>query len=156
MSASSEHEHEHDNDSGKDHTVFVTNDHALSRSDAVLTDADRQILEASRTGEGTITLGEFDGDQILASRDVLDEVAQAARLSHTKAGNLTLFMGKKQATFVRELRVEKIYSWRSVAQACYDAWGGDWQPPSNQLVGMAFCETAARKFSEDYMVEPWN
>ena len=145
-----------DEEKSSDEAVFLTNDRAFSWKDAVLTDADREIVRTTITGEGAIKLAEADGDAILAPAIVMQEVTAAPGLSRGKAGNLTLFMGKKQAAFVRDLRVEKLYSWRAVAQACYDAWGGDWEPSFNQLVGMAFCEVAARRLGENYLEEPWN
>ena len=68
-------------------------------------------------------------------------------------------MTKERATRIRELRIgDRICSWRRIAEICYEEWGkdADWNPPSNQLAGMALCEFAARLFNENYMGEPWN
>lgn len=57
---------------------------------------------------------------------------------------------------VREWRVTQGCTWRRVAELAYEAWGGNWHPPSNQLVGMAICKWAAQKYGQDYMGGPWN
>jgi len=69
-------------------------------------------------------------------------------------------MTKEQAEFVRKLRVDERYSWRAVARRCYGNhrfrdWS-KWDPPSNQIMGMALCERAAVMYGEDYEKEPWN
>lgn len=66
------------------------------------------------------------------------------------------FTGLKpeQAAYVRRLRVDEGRSWRGVAWACAQAWGGDWE--HNQLAGMALCERAAAMLGEDPNAEPWN
>jgi hypothetical protein len=61
-----------------------------------------------------------------------------------------------RAAEVRRLRVDDGCSWRAVAHECFDSWQGTWSPPSNQLMGMALCEVAARVHDEEYMREPWN
>ncbi len=60
------------------------------------------------------------------------------------------------AAYVRRLRCDEGRSWRGVARACYEAWGGDWYPSSNQLIGMEFCQRAAGHFGEDPRIAPWN
>lgn len=63
-------------------------------------------------------------------------------------------MTQEQAEFVRFLRVEEGCSWRGVAAACNEEWGGDWE--SNQIAGMQFCEKAAPFFGEDAYDSKWN
>lgn len=58
--------------------------------------------------------------------------------------------------FVKYLRVSEECTWRRVAEQCHDLWGGQWEPPSNQLMGMALCERAAFLLDEDPGAEPWN
>ncbi len=60
----------------------------------------------------------------------------------------------ERADYVRKLRVDRKYTWRSVARACSTAWRTDWG--SNQIAGMAICEAAAKRFFEDYRQPPWN
>jgi hypothetical protein len=61
---------------------------------------------------------------------------------------------------VRALRIGKLgevrCSWREVALACHEAWGASWDPPGNQMWGIALCEIAAAAHGEDYLVAPWN
>ena len=49
-----------------------------------------------------------------------------------------------QAALVRGLRDEG-YTWRGIAETCHLEWGGDWQPPSNQIVGEHLCREAYRR-----------
>ena len=67
-----------------------------------------------------------------------------------------LEMTKERAEFVRKLRLEEDYTWRMIAQECFEQWQGDWEPSSNQLVGMALCKAAALVFNENYATAPWN
>lgn len=62
----------------------------------------------------------------------------------------------EQARFVRELRVEKQYTWRAVAQACHEAWGASWEPPSNQLWGKELCDLSAEALGQNPRIAPWN
>jgi hypothetical protein len=52
------------------------------------------------------------------------------------------------------LRVDRKYTWRSVARACSNAWRLDWG--SNQIAGMSICEAAAERLFEHYRKPPWN
>jgi len=63
-------------------------------------------------------------------------------------------MTEERAAYVRKLRVDRKYTWRSVARACSNAWGTDWG--SNQIAGMSICEAAAEYSFEDYRQPPWN
>lgn len=65
-------------------------------------------------------------------------------------------MDLRRAAFVRMLRVDQKCTWRRVAEVCHAQWTGDWDPPSNQIMGMALCEYAALAFGQEYMKEPWN
>jgi len=124
----------------------------MSDEERKLASADRSIIESAATGEGLIEI---------TSVEQLMELAQMAgeRFKGFQAMVLAL-MEKEHAEFVRKLRVDEGYSWRAVADTCYIEWGGDafeeWDPPSNQLMGMALCEHAAEFFDEHYMKEPWN
>jgi len=64
-------------------------------------------------------------------------------------------MTMERALRIRELRTTS--SWRTVAAVCFQEWGLDamWEPPSNQLVGMALCEAAALTLREDPNGFPW-
>jgi hypothetical protein len=56
----------------------------------------------------------------------------------------TLNMTQEQAQFIYEKRITQQGTWRYVAHACYDAWDGNWEPPSNQLMGISLCQEASR------------
>jgi hypothetical protein len=57
-------------------------------------------------------------------------------------------MNKGRARFVKEIRVDQKYSWRSVALRCFAEWQGNWRPPDNQIVGMKICEYAGELLKE--------
>jgi hypothetical protein len=117
-----------------------------------LAEADKKILEEAGCG-GLIAI---------TSNEQLMELAQAAGETKSIFDAMLKGMAQEQADFIRELRVDKGYTWRSVAQTCsenklFEGGVYDWQPPSNQLAGMALCERAAKFFKdEQYMKEPWN
>ena len=126
--------------------VFVTEDKAMHQG-AILSSADKEILESVKTGEGMITI---------ESVEQLKEMAKAASERFDEFKELCSPMTLGQAKAVRVLRVDKGYSWRAVAEACYELGWGKWSPPSNQIMGMALCERAAQLLGEDYEKEPWN
>lgn len=126
--------------------TFVTGDSGLLGKGVKIHPTDAEVIESAKTGEGLITV----------TPEMLDDLANAARETWDEFSSLAATITPEQAAFVRKLRVDDGWSWRGVAQECYNAWNGDWQPPSNQIMGMALCEAAAKHFSEDYMQEPWN
>jgi len=126
--------------------VFVTEDKAMHQG-AILSSADKEILESVQTGEGMITI---------ESVEQFQEMAKAASERFDEFKELCSPMTLEQAKVVRMLRVDKGYSWRAVAEACYELGWGKWSPPSNQIMGMALCERAARLLGEAYEKEPWN
>lgn len=118
--------------------------------DPGLTAADRELMRAAQTGEGLIPVGP---QELLA-------LGRAAREVFDEASDDFAGMTAEQAAFVRRLRLDDGdglgYSWRAVAETCHLEWQGTWEPPSNQLVGMAICKRAAELHGENYMEEPWN
>jgi len=62
----------------------------------------------------------------------------------------------EQATEVRQMRCDDGFTWRMVACECFDRWGGDWYPPSNQGIGQDICQAAAACFGENPNAAPWN
>ena len=89
------------------------------------------------------------------SGDDLTHLANAAALTwELFQKEVRAAMTDERAEYVRKLRVERKYTWRSVARACSNAWGIDWG--SNQLAGMCLCEAAAERFFENYRQPPWN
>ena len=126
--------------------VFVTDDKAIHQG-AILSSADKEILESVKTGEGMITI---------ESVEQLQEIAKAAAERFEEFREFCSPMELWQARIVRVLRVEVKCSWRAIAEACYKLGWGKWSPPSNQIMGMALCRRAAQLLGEDYEKEPWN
>lgn len=93
---------------------------------------------------------------MIRSVEELRELAEAASQAMGEFCRLAAGISNDQADFVRRLRVDESYSWRAVARACHEAWHGTWQPPSNQIMGMALCQEVASRQNEDYMQSPWN
>jgi hypothetical protein len=63
-------------------------------------------------------------------------------------------MSDEQALFVRDCRVTKEMTWRTVAQVCADAWAGDWG--SHQMAGVEICERAQWMLRERFPNDDWN
>jgi hypothetical protein len=126
--------------------IFVTDDKSI-REGGAFAKADTDILESIRKGEGFIAI---------ESPEQLQEIAKAAAERFEEFRELCRPMKRRQAKIIRKLRVKKRYTWRAIAQACFNFGWGKWSPPSNQLMGMALCEKAAKFFNENYMEPPWN
>ena len=126
--------------------VFVTDDKAIHQG-AVLSSADKEILESVKTGKGMITI-----ESVEQLRDIAKQAAERFKEFKELCSPMELW----QARIVRILRVEKKCSWRAVAEVCHNLGWGKWSPPSNQIMGMALCERAAQLLGEDYGEEPWN
>jgi hypothetical protein len=62
----------------------------------------------------------------------------------------------ERAQRVKHLRCVEDRTWRSVAVICRKEFHGSWEPPENQLWGVALCRVAARILGEDPNKEPWN
>jgi hypothetical protein len=95
-------------------------------------------------------------------RLTFEEMVEIGRKADERLQEFTRLIGgsmtRNQATQVRIWRVNYHMTWRSVARAAYnESWfSRSWQPPSNQLMGMALCEEAAALFKENFREEPWN
>jgi hypothetical protein len=150
-------------DKEREEIKFLTNDsiadpagRAGGRKKTKLDAVDQEIYRQSVTGEGLIKI---------ESADQLKELAQMAALTKQAFDeDAARLMNFDRAAEVRRLRVDEGFSWRAVAHACHDAWFTDmtvalrdgWWPPSNQLMGIALCEAAARMLFEDANKPPWN
>jgi hypothetical protein len=89
--------------------------------------------------------------------DGLREMQRAAgRTSSVFSVYAMKTMTDSRAQEVRDLRCERRHSWRALAAECHRRWEGPWEPPSNQLMGMALCEQAATMLGEDAHILPWN
>ena len=131
-------------DEGKDDEKieFITDETKQGKVDP----ADEEVLRSAQTGEGLIQL----------TPEMFEELAKAAGAAKAAFDDELLdVMTKERALFVRKLRCDEGYSWRALARACHDAWGADWEPPSNQIMGISLCEAAARMLGEDPEKEPW-
>jgi len=129
--------------------IFVTDDKRV-RESGKMDESDRQILEEAKTGKGIPIINK---EQFMALAKALSDTFKYYQKQCKER------MTKEQAEFIRRLRVEEGFSWRSVARACHtQSWKEweKWEPPSSQPMGMALCERAAKFFKEDYMKEPWN
>ena len=134
----------------KEKPTFVTNDSSIHQG-GKLDEADLEILKSASTGEGLIEIKNT--EQFMALGKALSDTFNYYLEEAKKC------MTKEQAEFVRMLRVDKGYSWRAVAHACYDQNWDNWEPwgpPSSQPMGMALCQIAAEFFNENYRKEPWN
>lgn len=127
----------------KEKKVIVSEDSSLSEKE-----------KKSLTSGGMITI---------ESKEQLMEMSRKANERFDGFKEDAQQISQEQAAFVRELRVDKDYSWRMVSAECYHnplfkGWGnkGDWYPDSNQIMGMALCEKASEFFGENYMKKPWN
>lgn len=97
----------------------------------------------------------------------MDEIADLGRQGRDRKAYYDRIAGpgmtKDQALEIRFWRTQGHYSWRAVARAAFgmvmsNGWHGWmlWDPPSNQLMGIALCERAAGFFGENYRYPPWN
>lgn len=64
------------------------------------------------------------------------------------AVELAQYMTDERALLVAELRVQREYSWRMVAEECGRAWGKPWG--ARQDVGEALCGLASAHLGEDW------
>lgn len=86
-----------------------------------------------------------------------DQVEEALRTRERfLADAYDIISTPERVRFIRRLRVDEDYTWRAVAEACHAAWRGDWEPPANQLMGMALCQVAAEALRENFLEDPWN
>lgn len=130
-----------------DGVVLVTEDRAI-RERGKLDIGDYSVMATTAHGEGAKTL----------SLNDLREMARQANETHRHFLDLVRGgMKKRHARYIRQLRLAN-HSWRLIARYCYNrGWEwARWEPPSNQLAGMALCERAAELHGENYREEPWN
>lgn len=90
-----------------------------------------------------------------------DDLAELGRKADDRIQEFTKIaadMSLGQAAQVRHWRVDGHMTWRAMARAAYlEGWfQRSWKPLSNQLMGMALVEKAAKLFGENFRREPWN
>ena len=64
-------------------------------------------------------------------------------------------MTQDLADRIKVLRCVQGCTWRRVAELIYDHIGGDWNPPSNQIVGIDLCDMAMSYLGET-VEDGWN
>lgn len=119
-------------------------------------DDDKPIL---LTGDKNMSADEMErvtsGENFKVTREQLMELAKMAKETYDLfVQEITPRMTVPRAQRIKELR--KDLSWRAVADTIYREWGNDacWEPPSNQLAGMALTRLAAEALGEKE--EDWN
>ena len=133
---------------------------------AILVTWDRVVREAA----GGITPYEALEQGKAAGKGTKEAQAEVSRLITLKPADLTALadagdktyerfrqhipVTRENAKFVRQLRVDRDCSWRSVARYYSLVWDAPWG--GNQLAGMVICEKAAKLLGEDFMEPPWN
>jgi hypothetical protein len=156
--------------------VYVTDDHRM-KDGRLDPDDERSMKEAARHGEVVIMdlrealeamrksepekFEKFHKNQEVKAGRVLtpDELVEFARKAGERYDEFQILvkgMTRQQALMVRKFRVEERCTWRAVARNCFILGWGDWQPASNQIMGIALCQRAADILGENYRMEPWN
>lgn len=122
--------------------VFAHDPHVVSDRLTVTDPADEAVLAEARS------------TRLELAPSNLIFLARAAERVHADCLRLAKrLMTKERARAIRRLRKKLVYSWRAIASATYDEWGmrgtpDAWAPPSNQIMGMALCEAAAKTLKE--------
>jgi hypothetical protein len=115
--------------------VLLSNEDYSRQRDPV----DDQIVASSRTGEGCVEL----------TPEMLEDLVKQAEISYRLfASKARQILTRERALFVKQCRVEQNCTWRKVAHLCHDEWKEDWEPPSNQIVGIVLCQQAMEMLGE--------
>lgn len=94
---------------------------------------------------------------VTLSFDELVDLAKKAGERITEFVEIVDSMILPQAHQIRSWRIEQRMTWRSLASAAFgEGWFEQWDPPSNQIMGMALAQKAAQLCNENYREEPWN
>jgi hypothetical protein len=94
----------------------------------------------------------------IKSMEEFESLCAAADKRSHEFDEVTKTMTLTEACQIRVWRVMDRMTWRSVARAAYQEGflQHRWDPPSNQLMGIALTERAAHFFGEKGMEPPWN
>jgi hypothetical protein len=131
----------------KEPVIVVTEDKALRIGSKNIHENDMAILNPQPSRGRKLTVEDFE---------------KMARQGSEKFSRYLLMVAMKmtpqRAKRIRDLRVNEVWSWRAIAAISHREWGldADWDPPSNQIAGMALCQIAAETFGEHYRSAPWN
>ncbi|MBC8276209.1 MAG: hypothetical protein H8E40_14745 [Chloroflexi bacterium] len=132
--------------------VLVTWDRVMREAAGGVTPYEA-LEKAEASGNGTQEAqAEVSRLQKLTPRDLTALVDAGNKTYALFSQHITL--GKKDASLVRQLRVEKNLSWRAVARYYSIVWSAPWC--GNQIAGMVICEKAAKLLGEDFLRPPWN
>jgi hypothetical protein len=158
--------------------VFVTDDSYLRPGGNIDPDDQRVLDQAGADGDLVVMSSQEALEQM--SKELAAEEKPApkgekppigvpldaktmAELGHAATKRMAVFsaqielsMTQPRAAFVRRLRCGERAAWRKVARQYYLLYGGDWEPQSNQIAGMALCQAAASFFGESPREAPWN
>jgi hypothetical protein len=121
---------------GDDKAIIASNEDYNNRK---LSPTDKALLEAAKNPTAP-------GNTPITSVEQFMEMAKQAQARMTEFRiNIRNKMTKKRAEKVYEYYVNQKYSWRLLAMATWAEWMEDaaWNPPDNQLAGMALCEIAS-------------
>jgi hypothetical protein len=162
-------------------TTFVTMDRWI-RETGWLDPTDRQIIaEASGNGRYQVRFMKVEEmlevmkkteplkfkefhreyERRVGHRLTYDELVKYSSMANERMQEFTEVvetMNLGQAAQVRAWRCNSHMTWRSLARAAWrEKWfERRWEPPENQLMGMALVEKAAQLFGENYTEPPWN
>lgn len=147
--------------------VFSTGDKCMSHGVRHPQDEELMNCMADRDDGEHEHYAVMEGEGIIALTaenlvSVIERAKSAAERYKKLASELlddTTSLGLQRAAFVRRLRVKQKYTWRALAQRCYEEWGltpNDVDPSWHQGFGLMLCELAARMFGEHYHDDNWN
>lgn len=166
--------------------VFVTNDKWMLNSGGRLDKTDREILDdAGSLGEVVLMSMkealermekedpdkfegfrqdiENQGSKIVTIDDIVGFSMRANEALDFFYDGVKLMMNERQAKLVRNWRVNGHYTWRLVSRTAFamvvsrqwPKWA-PWDPPANQLMGMAICRRGAGLLGQNFTEPPWN
>jgi hypothetical protein len=119
-----------------DKAIIASNEDYENRK---LSSVDRALIDAASNpqAEGLIPITSMEQlrQMALDATNTLDKFKASIRSKMTK----------QRAEVVYDRYVNQKFSWRLLAVATWSEWGADaeWNPPTNQLAGMALCEIAS-------------
>ncbi len=166
----------------EEETALVTNDRWMKEEGGQLDATDREILrEVSQNGRVRVRvinmqemLEEMKNtepekyrqfqetmEKQAGKRLTFDDLVEFARKADARMQEFTEIVGDMTLGQAAQVRIWRVYShltWRGLARAAYlEGWfQRGWQPPSNQIMGMALADKAAQLFNENFRVKPWN
>jgi hypothetical protein len=119
-----------------DKPIILSNEDFENRK---LSPVDKALLDAAKNPDPSRTT------PITSVEQFMDLAKQAKDTFDKFKTNIRNKMTKQRAEKVYDYYVNQKYSWRLLAMATWAEWMDDanWNPPDNQLAGMALCEVAS-------------